>query len=224
MDRLLRLYPRPWRARYGDEVTALLAASPPDWRDRLDLANGALDAHLHPIAAPAWPVAAAAIAGVAWTAAGGVALGQLAPPDWPGYLEETLPMLAGVTPLVALAAIGASTRLGDRNPLPARLGRVLVSVAGIAWTALLLGAAARLGADATLAVAGTAMAAGLLAIGVALLGAGDWRPGGALLAAALCLLVPVTWSHAAFGVALVALSAAMLGDPRPTRLPPVAFG
>ena len=221
MDRLLRLYPRPWQARYGDEVTALLAESPPGWRDRLDLTKGALDAHLHPIVAPSWPVAAAAISGVAWTVAGGIAMGQPAPPDWPGYLEESLPMLAGVTPLVALAAIGASTRLGDRNPLPARVGRWLVMVAGVGWTALLLTTILRLGGDYTLAVAATAMAAGLLAIGVALIGIADWMPGAALLSAVMALLAPATWSHAAFGVALIVLATAMLGDPRPPRLPPV---
>ena len=224
MDRLLLLYPRPWQARYGAEVTALLAESPPDLRDRLDLVKGALDAHLHPMAAPTWPVAAAGIAGVAWTVAGSVALGQPVPPDWPGYLEETLPMLAGVIPLVALAGIGVSTRLGDRNPRLARIGRALVTLAAGAWTVLLLATMLRLTGGAELAAAGTAMAAGLLAVGIALLGAGDWRPAVALLAAGMCLLAPTAWSHAAFGVSLVVLATTMLADPRPTRRPPLVLG
>lgn len=46
--RLLRLYPREWRDRYGEEFTELLAARPPSLRDRLDIVRGALDARIHP--------------------------------------------------------------------------------------------------------------------------------------------------------------------------------
>ena len=223
VDPFLRLYPGPWKSRYGDEVSVLLTESPPDWRDRLDLLIGALDAHVHPISAPAWPVAAAAIAGVAWTIVGAVALGQPAPADWPGYLEETLPMLAASVPLVVLAGVGASTRLGDRNPALARAGRPLIVLAGILWTALLVAAATRIGADATLAIAATGMGAGLLLVGIALIGQGDALTGAALLAAGLCLLAPATWAQTAFGVALVALAASMRADPRPARVPPVVL-
>jgi hypothetical protein len=48
MSGLLRLYPRPWRDRYGEEFEALLADRPPTPRHRLDIVRGALDAHLHP--------------------------------------------------------------------------------------------------------------------------------------------------------------------------------
>jgi hypothetical protein len=48
MSRLLTLYPGEWRARYGDEVEALLAARPPDLHDRLDLVRGAIDARINP--------------------------------------------------------------------------------------------------------------------------------------------------------------------------------
>lgn len=48
MKRLLRLYPRAWQARYGDELEALLALRPVTLGDHLDLLLGALDAHLHP--------------------------------------------------------------------------------------------------------------------------------------------------------------------------------
>jgi hypothetical protein len=45
---LLRLYPRPWRDRYGEEFEALLADRPPSVRHRVDIVRGALDAHRHP--------------------------------------------------------------------------------------------------------------------------------------------------------------------------------
>lgn len=48
MSRLLQLYPKPWRDRYGDELDALLGASPPVFRDRIDVVRGAIDARLHP--------------------------------------------------------------------------------------------------------------------------------------------------------------------------------
>ncbi len=50
MDRtwLLRLYPRAWRDRYGDEVAALLEQCPFSLGDLFDIIVGAIDAHLHP--------------------------------------------------------------------------------------------------------------------------------------------------------------------------------
>jgi MFS family permease len=48
MSRLLALYPRAWRARYGDEFAELLEARPPSLRDRLDIVVGAIDARVNP--------------------------------------------------------------------------------------------------------------------------------------------------------------------------------
>jgi len=48
VSRLVRLYPPAWRARYGPELEALLAARPPRLGDQVDLIFGAIDAHLHP--------------------------------------------------------------------------------------------------------------------------------------------------------------------------------
>lgn len=46
MRLLLRLYPRSWRERYGEELTDLLEDRPPGPSDVLDLLLGAFDAHL----------------------------------------------------------------------------------------------------------------------------------------------------------------------------------
>ena len=46
--RLLNLYPRAWRERYGDEFAELLTARPPSVRDRFDIVRGALDARINP--------------------------------------------------------------------------------------------------------------------------------------------------------------------------------
>jgi hypothetical protein len=45
---LVRLYPRAWRDRYGEEFLALLEARPPTAGDRFDILRGAVDARLHP--------------------------------------------------------------------------------------------------------------------------------------------------------------------------------
>jgi hypothetical protein len=39
---LARLYPAPWRARYGAEFDQLLADSKPGWRDAMDVSMGAM--------------------------------------------------------------------------------------------------------------------------------------------------------------------------------------
>jgi hypothetical protein len=48
MSRLIRLYPAAWRARYAAELVDLLAERPVTLTDRIDLARGAIDAHVHP--------------------------------------------------------------------------------------------------------------------------------------------------------------------------------
>ena len=55
MSRLVRLYPRAWRARYGDEFAALIAERRPTLADRVDIVRGALDARLHPLHVVAGP-------------------------------------------------------------------------------------------------------------------------------------------------------------------------
>jgi len=52
MRRLLRLYPRRWRERYGDEFELVLRATPPGAWAVLDVARGALDAHVRAAARP----------------------------------------------------------------------------------------------------------------------------------------------------------------------------
>ena len=79
MSTFLRLYPRAWRERYGDEMLALLEEHPAALGDLFDLIRGALDAHLHPqvrgsAVAPDKEIpvnqrllaAMAAIGGIAW--------------------------------------------------------------------------------------------------------------------------------------------------------------
>ncbi len=45
---LLRLYPRRWRARYGEELTGMFASTPLSLSLAIDLIAGAIDARMHP--------------------------------------------------------------------------------------------------------------------------------------------------------------------------------
>ena len=47
-ETLLRLYPRPWQERYGDEFLALLREEPPGLRVTVDVIAGAVDAWVSP--------------------------------------------------------------------------------------------------------------------------------------------------------------------------------
>jgi hypothetical protein len=47
-DSLLRLYPRTWRERYGDEFADLLGDQPLKFKQVLDVVAGAIDARLTP--------------------------------------------------------------------------------------------------------------------------------------------------------------------------------
>ena len=50
---LIRLYPKAWRQRYGDEMRELLAAEKPSLRTFADLIAGAIDARVNPQIPPA---------------------------------------------------------------------------------------------------------------------------------------------------------------------------
>jgi hypothetical protein len=155
MNRVLRLYPRPWRERYLDEVADLLADRPPTLRDQIDLLRGALDAWLHPqVTARASahdeepivkPVAAAALAlfgGLLW-ATGGV-VQHVGPYDTiTGYKDSSGVMIVIAAALVtALAAVArtwatASPSRGMRRASVAML--LLMFLMAAPWPILVIG-------------------------------------------------------------------------------------
>ena len=62
----VRLYPRAWRERYGEEFAALLDDRPPCWRDVVDITTGALVMHMSRLTLV--PVAFACAGGLVGTA------------------------------------------------------------------------------------------------------------------------------------------------------------
>ncbi len=190
---LLRLYPSWWRERYGDEMAALLETRPPDARARLDLVRGALDAHLRspePGRGPRGTVAAALIAGAAWTIAGVASVGGPAPPDWPGYLDSTLPIAVAGALAILIASLGVA-RLAWSESGPTLELAVLASVVGhLAWAATLVVAALGGPYGAVTAIAQTGAAIATVGIGLALIRANVHPIGEAVVVAGAVLLLP----------------------------------
>jgi hypothetical protein len=143
MSRLVDLYPRAWRERYGDELRALLEQRPPSVRDRLDVLRGALDARIHPqLAGPTEPepideavtnsrrAGRFTLAGaLAWIAGMVVAVnGPLVHESWGTYRDGAggLPFIILAMALLAVGLAGTAERL----PAGDRLGRAGAWVAG----------------------------------------------------------------------------------------------
>jgi hypothetical protein len=139
MNRLLGLYPRAWRERYGDELVALLEEHPATLVDLIDLIRGALDARLHPqVGGSTRPDKAsdvsqrilalvAAAGGIAWIVGVGTAL--VLPPDMYGDPDTSLAIF-GVA--IGSSLIGVALgELGTRAGSGARTGHA-IAVAGIA--------------------------------------------------------------------------------------------
>lgn len=190
---LLRLYPARWRERYGDEMAALLETRPPDWRARLDLVRGAFDAHLRspePEHGPRASVAAALVAGAAWTISGVASAGGPAPPDWPGYLDATLPVAVVGTLAILIASMGVARLAWTSSGAGLELAVVATVVGHVAWAAALVVAALGGPYGAVTAITGTAAAIAIVGIGLVLLRANVHPIGEAVVVAGAIFLIP----------------------------------
>ena len=148
MSAILRLYPRAWRERYGDELAALLEEHPASLADHLDLIRGALDARLHP-QVPGVDVAPeqeipvnqkvlgilAAIGGLVWIV--GVLTLFLLPRDPDGYRDFSLAWFgwAAAAALIGIALGEIGTRAGSATS--ARTGHI-IAAAGLGSAGLML--------------------------------------------------------------------------------------
>jgi hypothetical protein len=204
----LRLYPHDWRERYEAEMLEVLRERPSDRHATIDLLRGALDARLHPRMPPAIPVAGAVVAGIAWAIAGVVSVAQPAPPDWPGYLLETLPIALIGAVAAMWVVLAAGRRSGLQPPRGADIALGLALVGHVTWIIAL--AVAVMGGPYG---AATGAAQSLAAIGTLAVGLVRWRADDQLLAAGLLIAgttmlipSPAAWLLAAgawFGVAVV---------------------
>lgn len=197
--RLLRLYPRRWRARYEEEVLALLEVRPPGRRESIDLVRGAIDAHLHPESPSLVPSLAALLAGAAWTVVTVAIVVEPTPPDWPGQLAWTLgPSIVG-TVAGLVASLAVALRIGEASPGAGRLAIGFLLIGHAAWVVALVMAMMGGPYGAVTGAAGTTAALSLVGIGLAAMRVGDHPPGEALVLVGVGLMLPppVAWLVAA---------------------------
>lgn len=208
--RIVGLYPRAWRARYGEELEALLEAGSLGLRDRVDLLRGALDAHLHPARPSPLPVVAALTASALVTAHAIVLVAQPVPPDWPGYLEEALPLVIVAVVALLPAIVGLWLKLGDADGALGRLGLVVAVGGHLVWLAALLATAMRVDYGPLTAVAATVAMAGTAALGIALAGHARITLGVLLSGAALAGVAPPALGWPLFAAAWTGIAATLV--------------
>lgn len=157
MSALVRLYPRAWRDRYGDELDDLIAARSVGIMGQLDGVRGAIDAHRHPeVVDPRVPDPSATapvsrkrfeelrmarqfglgtiIGALLWVTAGIVAAnGPMVDGDEP-YRDGAAawPFLLGSMILLAVGLIGQVIRL-PAQAIVARLGSFMAITAAPIW-------------------------------------------------------------------------------------------
>jgi hypothetical protein len=202
---ILRLYPGAWRARYGEEMAAVLDARPLSWRDRLDLVRGALDAWLHPPDPSRIPAVAAIVGGGLWTLIAAGVLFQPTAPDWPGYLMEVVPAAALAVAFLGVAVVGCALRSGDGGAGVARVTAAIAVTGYLAWIAMLAGTALGWADGPGLAAAQTVAIVGTTLIGAGAVMAGDTTIGGLVTASGLAMLVPWSAGWLVFGTAWTAI-------------------
>jgi hypothetical protein len=199
VKRLLALYPRWWTERYGDEMRSLLLDAPRRRRDGLDLARGALDAWLHPPVPSHLAGIAALVGGAAWTAVALAVVLQPVPPDWPGYLHESLPLAVLAAGSLLIATLGVAVRAADPGGRAAILAAWIAAAGYVVWMCALIGTAAGVADGVTLAVGHTLAMFGTIAVGITVFRVGQDVVGLLLVVAATSMLIPVTPAWLVFG-------------------------
>jgi hypothetical protein len=209
MTGVLRLYPRWWRRRYGDEMCALLDAAPTRRGDRRDLARGALDAWLHPPEPSYLPAVAALLGGGIWTMAAARVVSQPVHPEWPGYLMEVVPFAIVAAVFLLIAVTGIALRAADAHARSTGLAIVAAIVSYGAWIVAMAGTVAG-GTDPGVLWA-TQTVAMVVTAGVGLLvRSADERLGTLVMLAAGAMLLPWAGAWLVFGTCWTAIGLVIL--------------
>jgi len=209
MTGVLRLYPRWWRRRYGDEMRALLEVAPRRRGDRRDLVRGALDAWLHPPEPSYLPAIGALLGGGIWTMIAARVASQPVQPDWPGYLVEVIPFAIVAAVFLLIAVTGIALRAADAHSRSTGLAIVAAIIGYGAWMVAMGGTVAGvtdpgvLWATQTVAMVVTA-GVGLLVRSV------DERLGTLVMLAAGAMLLPWAAAWLVFGTCWTAIGLVIL--------------
>jgi hypothetical protein len=205
----LRLYPRWWRRRYGDEMAALLEKATPRRGDRRDLLRGALDAWLHPPEPSHVPALAALLGGGIWTMIAARVASQPVPPDWPGYMFETVPLALVAAIFLLVAVVGIALRAADAHGRSTALVVVVAIVSYVAWIGAMAGTIGGTADPVALWVAQTVAMVATVAVGV-LVRTVDERLGSLVAVAAAAMIVPWAGAWLVFGTCWTAIGLIIL--------------
>ena len=208
---VLRLYPRAWRDRYEAEVLEVLDQAHLGRRAQLDLVRGALDARLH--AASRLPAAAALLSGGLWTVAGMVVVAQPAPPDWPGYFVDVLPLTVAAVAAGLVAIIGCWARQSDGGGRLEAVGVLLALAGHMGWALSLVAALAQAGSSLLIVAFQGIALTGCVLVGLLLVRSEDLPIGAAILLASAIMFFgwPAAWLG--FGLAWTIVGALLLARP-----------
>ena len=211
MTGVLRLYPRWWRRRYGDEMRALLEAAQPRRGHRRDLMRGALDAWLHPPEPSHVPAFAALLGGGLWTMIAARVVSQPVPPDWPGYLIEVVPVALVAAVFLLVAVVGIALRAADAHGRWTALA-IVAALAGYgAWIVAMAGTLDGTADPGVLWA--THMTAMIATVGIGLLvRTTDERLGSLVILAAGAMLLPWAGAWLVFGTCWTAIGLVILVD------------
>ena len=135
---------------------------------------------------------------------------QPVPLDWPGYLEEALPLVILAVLALLPAIVGLWLKLGDADGPLGRLGLVVGVSGHVAWLVALLAAAMRVDYGPVTAIAATVAMAGTAALGVALVGHARITLGVLVAGAALAGVAPPAIGWPLFAVAWTAVAATLV--------------
>jgi hypothetical protein len=187
-------------------LALLQQRGPIDWRTRLDLLRGAVDAHAHPATRTGIPWPAASVAGLAWIAAGLIGGLQPAGPDWPGFLFETLPLglIGAIAALMVVVAV--ARRSGMDPPVGTDLALGVALLGHVAWIAALAGAIIGGPYGAITGAAQSLAAIGTVSVGLVRWRVGDHLVADAMVIAGALLLVPTPLAWVVAGGAWLALA------------------
>ena len=144
MTGVLRLYPRWWRRRYGDEMRAVLDAAPARRGDRRrSHPRRARRVRIHPPEPSHLPAVAALLGGGIWTTIAARVASQPVQPDWPGYLLEVVPFAIVAAIFLFIAVIGIALRAADAHARATALA-IVAAIAGYgAWIVAMAGTIGR---------------------------------------------------------------------------------
>jgi len=211
VTRVLRLYPRWWRRRYGDEMRAVLESGPGRRGDGRDLVRGALDAWLHPPEPSHIPAFAALLGGGIWTMIAARVASQPVPPDWPGYLIEVVPLAVVAALFLLVAVVGIALRAADAH---GRWTALAITAALVGYGAWIVVMAGTLGGTADpAALWATHMVAMIATVAIGLLvRTTDERLGSLVVLAAGAMLLPWAGAWLVFGTCWTAIGLVILVD------------